>query len=51
MKWFWQGIIDLVKGLSDWVRFLVITEKLNGRLGICLDLKDLKKTIKKEIII
>ena len=41
-----QGIIAPVEGHSDWVSSLVIRGKPNGSLRICLDPKDLSKTIK-----
>ena len=41
-----QSIIAPVEGHSDWVNSLVIKEKLNGSLRICLDPKDLNKAIK-----
>ena len=40
-----QGIIAPVEGHSDWVNSLVIREKPNGSLRICLDPKDLNKAI------
>ena len=43
-----QDIIAPVEGHSDWVNSLVIREKPNGHLRICLDLKDLNKAIKQE---
>ena len=43
-----QGIIAPVEGHSDWVNSLVIREKPNGSLRICLDPKDLNKAIKRE---
>ena len=43
-----QGIIAPVEGHSDWVNSLVISEKPNGRLRVCLDPKDLNKAIKRE---
>ena len=41
-----QDIIAPVEGHSDWVNSLVIREKHNGSLRICLDPKDLNKAIK-----
>ena len=41
-----QGIIAPVEGHSDRVNSLVIREKPNGSLRICLDPKDLNKAIK-----
>ena len=43
-----QGIIAPVEGHSDRVNSLVIREKPNGSLRICLDPKDLNKAIKRE---
>ena len=43
-----QGIITPVEGHSDWVNSLVIREKPNGSLWICLEPKDLNKAIKRE---
>ena len=43
-----QGIIATVEGHSDWVISIVIGEKPNGRLRVCLDPKDLNKDIKRE---
>ena len=43
-----QGNIAPVEGHSDWVNELVIREKPNGSLRICLDPKDLNKAIKQE---
>ena len=43
-----QGIIVPVKNHSDLVNSLVIREKPNGRLRICLDPKDFNKAIKRE---
>ena len=43
-----QDIIARVTQLTDWVNSLVIREKENGRLRLCLDPKDLNKAIKRE---
>ena len=43
-----QGITAPVEGHSDWVNSLVIREKPNGILRVCLDPKDLNKAIKQE---
>ena len=43
-----QGIIARVTQPTDWVNFLVIREKENGRLRSCLDPKDLNNAIKRE---
>ena len=41
-------IIDKVDEPTDWVNSLVIVEKPNGKLRICLDPYDLNKAIKRE---
>ena len=43
-----QGVIAKVQTPTDWVSNLVITEKKNGRMRICLDPKMLNKAIKRE---
>jgi len=43
-----NGVIRPVDGPTDWVNSLVITEKKNGSLRLCLDPKDLNKSIKRE---
>ena len=43
-----QDIIGRVTRPTDWVNSLVIREKENGRLRLCLDPKDLNKAIKRE---
>ena len=43
-----QDIIAKVTQPTDWVNSLVIREKENGRLRLCLDPKDLNKAIKRE---
>ena len=43
-----QGIIVPVDEPADWVNSLVVREKPNGSLRICLDPKDLNKAIKRE---
>ena len=40
-----QDIIARVTRPTDWVNSLVIREKENGRLRLCLDPKDLNKAI------
>lgn len=32
-------VIEKVEGLSRWVKFLVVVEKFNGDIGICLDMR------------
>ena len=43
-----EGIIVPVVEPIDWVNSLVVREKPNGSLRICLDPKDLNKAIKRE---
>ena len=43
-----QGIIARVTQPTDWVNSMIIREKENGWLRICLDPKDLNKAIKRE---
>ena len=43
-----DGIITSVDEPTDWVHNLVITEKRNGSLRICLDPRPLNKAIKRE---
>ena len=43
-----EGIIAKVDTPTDWVHNLVITEKRNGSLRICLDPRPLNKAIKRE---
>ena len=43
-----QDIIAKVTQPTDWVNSLVIREKENGRLRLCLDPRDLNKAIKRE---
>ena len=42
-----MGIIKSVHEPTDWVNSLVVVEKPNGKLRICLDPKDLNKAIKR----
>ena len=42
-----MGIIKPVHEPTDWVNSLVVVEKPNGKLRICLDPKDLNKAIKR----
>eukprot|EP00795_Rhopilema_esculentum_P009803 gene9803-18365_t len=42
-----MGIIKPVHEPTDWVNSLVVVEKLNEKLRICLDTKDLNKAIKR----
>lgn len=43
-----MGIIKPTEELTDWVNSLVIVEKQNGKLRLCLDPRDLNKAIKRE---
>ena len=43
-----EGIIAKVTEPSDWVDSLVIREKPNGTLRLCLDPKDLNEAIKRD---
>ncbi|GFS38879.1 retrovirus-related Pol polyprotein from transposon 297 [Nephila pilipes] len=43
-----EGIVSKVNKPTDWVQNLVIVEKPNGNLRLCLDPRDLNKVIKKE---
>ena len=43
-----QNNIAKVTQPTDWVNSLVIREKENGRLRLCLDPRDLNKAIKRE---
>ena len=43
-----QGIIVPVDEPTDWVNSLVVKEKPNGSLKICLDPNDLNKAIKRK---
>ena len=43
-----KGIVASVDNPTDWVHNLVITEKRDGRMRVCLDPKPLNKAIKRE---
>ena len=43
-----QGVIADVEGPTEWVHNLVVTEKKNGSLRLCLDPRPLNKVIKRE---
>ncbi|GFX08517.1 transposon Ty3-I Gag-Pol polyprotein [Trichonephila clavipes] len=43
-----EGIVSKVNKSTDWVQSLVIVEKPNGNLRLCLDPRDLNKVIKRE---
>ena len=42
------GVLERVDGLSDWVNLMVIVQKNDGSLRICIDPKDLNHALKKE---
>ena len=44
------GVIEKVDQPTDWVNSIVLTEKHNGDLRICLDPKDLNRAIKREFL-
>lgn len=41
------NVIDKIEEPTDWVSSLVIVEKPNGQLRVCLDPRDLNKAIKR----
>lgn len=43
-----NGVIAQVDKATDWVNSLVIVEKKNGKLRLCLDPRDLNKAVKRE---
>ncbi|KAF7664615.1 hypothetical protein LDENG_00171990 [Lucifuga dentata] len=43
-----RGVIRKVTKPTQWVSSLVVTEKKNGTLQVCLDLKDLNKAIQRQ---
>ncbi|GFS50338.1 hypothetical protein TNCV_1638371 [Trichonephila clavipes] len=43
-----EGMVSKVNKPTDWVQSLVIVEKPNGNLRLCLDPRDLNKVIKRE---
>ncbi|GFS69044.1 retrovirus-related Pol polyprotein from transposon opus [Nephila pilipes] len=43
-----EGIVSKVNKPTDWVQSLVIVEKPNGNLRLCLDPRDLNKVIRRE---
>ena len=43
-----RGIIADVDGPTEWVHNLVVTEKKNGRMRLCLDPRPLNKAIRRE---
>ncbi|GBN72161.1 Uncharacterized protein K02A2.6 [Araneus ventricosus] len=46
-----QGIIAKVDQLKEWVSNIVIIEKANGTIRICLDPQDVNKAIKREHVL
>ena len=42
------GVLKRVDQPTDWVHNLVIVEKKNGTLRLCLDPRDLNKVVKTE---
>ena len=43
-----SGVLVKVDQPTDWVTSLVIVEKKNGSLRLCLDPRDLNKAVKRE---
>ena len=43
-----NGVITPIQEPTDWVNSLVIVEKPNGKLRICLDPRPLNRAIKRE---
>ena len=43
-----NGVISAVEEATDWVKNLVIVEKPNGSLRLCLDPRELNKAIKRQ---
>ena len=43
-----MGVIEKVEKATDWVNALVVAEKPNGKLRICLDPRPLNKAIKRQ---
>ena len=43
-----EGVIDDADGPSEWVSYLVVSQKRNGQLRLCLDPKPLNHAIKRE---
>ena len=42
-----QGVLEKVDGPSDWVNSMVVVQKKDGGLRICIDPKDLNKALKR----
>ena len=43
-----QGVLEKVDGPSEWVNSMVVVQKEDGSLRICIDPKDLNKALKRE---
>ena len=43
-----NGFLSKVTEPTDWVNSLVIVEKYNGQMRLCIDPKDLNKVVKRE---
>ena len=43
-----QGVLEKVDGPSDWVNSMVVVQKKDGGLRICIDPKDLNNALKRE---
>ena len=43
-----QGVLKKVNGPSDWVNSMVVVQKKDGSLRICIDPKDLNRALKRE---
>ena len=43
-----KGVISKCDGPTDWVSSLLIVEKKNGTLRLCLDPRDLNRAVKRE---
>ncbi|CAB3983559.1 Hypothetical predicted protein [Paramuricea clavata] len=43
-----QGVLQKVDGPSDWVNSMVVVQKKDGSLRICIDPKDLNRALKRE---
>lgn len=45
-----EDIIKNVRGPTHWVNSLILIEKGDGKLRICLDLRDLNRAIQKTLL-
>mgnify|MGYP001564044659 CR=1 FL=1 len=43
-----MGVISKVNEPTDWANSMVVTQKPNGALRVCLDPRDLNENIKRE---